>query len=53
MVQNYKLSCKAVSLQIQKKCYTVADIKLAMDKVVVNAQWHVHGYSNIISVKGK
>jgi hypothetical protein len=27
-----------------------ADMQLAMDKVVVNAQWHVHGYGNISSI---
>jgi hypothetical protein len=30
-----------------------ADMKLAVDKVIVNAQWHVHGYGNISSIKGK
>ena len=28
-------------------------MKLAADKVIVNAQWHVHGYSNITSIKEK
>jgi hypothetical protein len=27
-----------------------ADMKLAVDKVIVNAQWHVHGYNNITSI---
>jgi hypothetical protein len=27
-----------------------ADMKLAVDKVIVNAQWHVHGYGYITSV---
>jgi hypothetical protein len=29
-----------------------ADMKLAVDMVVVNAQWHVHGYSNITLLVG-
>jgi hypothetical protein len=28
-------------------------LKLAEDKVVINVQWHVHGYSNITSIKEK
>jgi hypothetical protein len=27
-----------------------ADIKLAVDKVFVSAQWHVHGNGNITSI---
>jgi hypothetical protein len=27
-----------------------ADMKLAVDKVVVNAQWHVRGSGNIASI---
>jgi hypothetical protein len=27
-----------------------ADMKLAVEKVIVNAQWHVHGNSNITSI---
>jgi hypothetical protein len=27
-----------------------ADTKLAVDKAVVNAQWHVHGYGNITTI---
>jgi hypothetical protein len=30
-----------------------ADMNLAVDKVVVNAQWHVHRYGNIISIEEK
>jgi hypothetical protein len=36
MELSYKLSCKLTDTE---KCYTAADIKLAVDKVIVNAQW--------------
>jgi hypothetical protein len=39
-----------VSLQIPKKCCMASDMKLTVDKVVVNAQLHVHGYGNIKSI---
>jgi hypothetical protein len=45
-----EITSHTVSLQIQKKCHTAADMKLAVDKVILNAQWHVHGYGNITSI---
>jgi hypothetical protein len=40
MKWNYKLSWKLTNTQ---KCYTAFDMKLAVDKLLVNAQWNVHG----------
>jgi hypothetical protein len=45
-----EITILSVSLQIQNKCYMAADMKLTVDKVVVNAQWHVHEYNNITSI---
>jgi hypothetical protein len=47
MFWNYKPSCKLTGTE---KCYMAADMKLAVDKVVINAQWHVHRYSYITSI---
>jgi hypothetical protein len=45
-----KITSHPESLQIQKKYSRVADIELAVDKVIVNVQWQVHGYGNITTI---
>jgi hypothetical protein len=47
MMWNVKLSCKLTDVE---KCLTAADMKFAVDKVVVHAHCHVHGFGNIASI---